>query len=223
MLLSLFHLRVVRIQTGDYINAAETVKAAQAKGMSIRDYVEDMWGIQGSTQRIFDEMNSAGCFTNCQSVCEIGPGTGRYLELIQKRCPGVRYTIYETDKGWEKWLVQTYGVHAPPVDGVSLRPQPDQSADLINAHGVFVYLKPHHSFAYFKEMLRVIKPGGFLVFDILDIARLSKWIDTDHTYPVFLDPSQVTTFFTNANAHLVKTFTAPYGVDESVYHVYRVS
>src|SRR6266542_4837732 len=59
-----------------YIDAKATVEAAKASGC---EYV--VRPARGATVRVIQEMSKAGCVAECESVLEIGPGTGRHLEL----------------------------------------------------------------------------------------------------------------------------------------------
>jgi hypothetical protein len=125
----------------DYISAAETVAAAQAAGLTVCEYVERLWGQQGRTAGILQRMYEQGAVTSdTQSIVEIGPGTGRYLEAALRLCRPTRHQIYETNKGWSDWLAATYDVEACEADGRSLKSTKTASVDLVHAHGVFVYV-----------------------------------------------------------------------------------
>ena len=73
-----------------YIQAQETVAAATARGLSVCDYVEQLWGETGRTQSIFNRLaNIAGASFRPTTALEIGPGTGRYLALNLERHAGL--------------------------------------------------------------------------------------------------------------------------------------
>ena len=70
-----------------YIAAKETIAAARREGLSICDFVEKMWQIEGDTAKVIDEMDQHGAFlVKNPRVVEIGAGTGRYLEKVLGVC-----------------------------------------------------------------------------------------------------------------------------------------
>src|SRR5688572_8880247 len=105
-------LRFMRIEKKNgYIDAKATVQAAKDAGQSVCEYVENLWGQgqRGATARVIQEMSKAGCLAPCERVLEIGPGTGRYLELVLRKISPEQYEIYETADDWATWLASTYG------------------------------------------------------------------------------------------------------------------
>jgi SAM-dependent methyltransferase len=214
---------------GRYIDAKATVQGAKAKGQSVCEYVEDLWGQRGATAHVVEEMRRAGCLAPCERVLEIGAGTGRYLELVlRKICPD-QYEIYETVDDWATWLASTYGpsVVRQPADGRTLRYTPSHSCGLVHAHGVFVYLSLLHAFEYFAEMIRVCKPQGSIVFDFypaetFDEAMIVQWLQYDDRYPAVLPAVHVQSFFLNRGCHLINEFDNPHGHGRSRYFIFRV-
>lgn len=69
--------------------------------------------------------------------------------------------------------MREYGVTTRHVDGYSLSETPDQYADLVQAHKVFSSVPFMVTCCYFHEMARVIRPGGWAVFDIMTERCLS--------------------------------------------------
>jgi hypothetical protein len=71
----------------DYIPLKETIEAASKAGMSVGDYIDFRHNVPGSTQNTIDKLKDLGVFqTEINRVCEIGPGSGRYLEKILAIC-----------------------------------------------------------------------------------------------------------------------------------------
>lgn len=210
-----------------YISATETVAAAQAAGLSVCDYVEGLWGIKGNTARIIERLQSLGAVSSAtKTVVEIGPGTGRYIDHILKCARPERYQIYEIDDAWISWLAKTYSIEPCSTDGRSFASTRSQIADLIHAHGVFVYLPFMTSYRYFKEIVRVAASGSFVAFDIiseqcLDTETVDKWIKAGHDFPCFLCSAYVREFFENNGFRLVDSFFSPYDVGRSEYLVFR--
>jgi hypothetical protein len=147
---------------GGHIDAVQTIHAANLQGQSVCEYVESLWDQHGWTDRVIEEMRKAGSLIPCDRVCEIGPGTGRYLERVLQKVSPRQYDIYETANDWATWLESTYApfVVRQPADGHTLRHTPSGSCGLVHAHGVFVYLPFLHAFEYFVEMARVCAGGA---------------------------------------------------------------
>ena len=166
-----------------YISAKETVSAAEHAGLSVCDYVEKLWEKQGDTQRVIEQMASCGAFATANpNVVEIGAGTGRYLEKVLQRCGPAKYESYETARDWAEWLQSKYPIVSHEADGMTLRQTPSMSADLIHAHGVFVYLPFLVSYRYWSEIWRITRENGIVAFDIiseecLDEQMVDKWLN----------------------------------------------
>jgi hypothetical protein len=139
--LGLVDLKLTRLQPytdyRDYIPFEETITGAEEAGLSVGDYIDAKHNKPGATQDTIDQMTALGVFEGqVERVCEIGPGSGRYLDKVLKICNPSYCEIYETAKDWEQWLVQQYKLTAHPTDGKSLSHTPSESIDLIQAHKV---------------------------------------------------------------------------------------
>lgn len=209
-----------------YISSKETVSAAERERLSVCDYVEKLWNQSGDTQRVIDQMASCGVFeVNSPNILEIGAGTGRYLEKVLANCKPAKYESYETARDWSEWLQAKYPIISHAADGVSLRQTQAHSVDLLHAHGVFVYLPFLVSYSYWKEIWRVMKSGGFVVFDIisedcLDELAVEKWLMSENRYPCFLSKDYLVSLFGKHGFALFKTFTTRYGEGQSLYLVF---
>lgn len=213
---------------GGYIDAASTISAARAQGLSVCDYVESMWDQRGCTDAVVREMQQAGSLARGDRFCEIGPGTGRYLERVLQKTAPEQYDIYETDDDWATWLARTYAppVVRQPADGHTLRPTPDRSCALVHAHGVFVYLPFLHAFEYFAEMCRVCAVGGHVVFDFYSDEDftpdvIERWLKSSEHYPVILPHKTVLRFFEGRSFMVAHEFDNKYGRSYSHYVVLR--
>lgn len=64
--------------------------------------------------------------------------------------------------------------------GLSI-PQPDHSADMVSAFSLFTHLLHAESYLYLEECIRILKPGGKIVFSFLEFAEPSHWDVFVHT------------------------------------------
>ena len=151
-------------------------------------------------------------------VCEIGPGSGRYLEKTMDACHPGYYEVYETSKGWAGYLAAEYGVHCRPCDGKTLRGTPSRSIDLVQAHKVFGGLLFPTVFSYLAEMARVSREGGRIVFDVIsdtciDEGTLSAWVNQGierwNWVPQLMPRELVIHFMEARGAGLVGNFFSP--------------
>ena len=109
----------------------------------------------------------ANIYDKCGTVCEIGPGSGRFAEEIIAAVHPDRYEMYETARDWLPHLSQLPNAVLRACDGHTLSETADGSVDLVHAQKVFVYLAFHATAGYLAEMARVVRPGGAVAFDIV--------------------------------------------------------
>ncbi len=204
--------------TRSFIPFEETLAAARAAGQSVGDFIDARYNHPGATQHAVEQMQELGAFRGrIETVCEIGPGSGRYLEKVVRLCHPTRYEIYETAQDWAAWLVATHGVVRQPCDGRSLRATPDASMDLVHAHKVFPATPTLVSCHYIQEMARVVKPGGKVVFDAvtercLDGPTLDRWLSSDVShggYPAALPSGVILEMLSLRRVERVGSFLCP--------------
>jgi len=160
----------------DFISFKETLTAAKSAGLSVGEYIErkHATGTRSALDQTIDGLASLGLFNGpIERICEIGPGSGRYLERINARCRPRLYEIYETSQEWRNWLMENYGVISRTCDGRTLAQTASGSVDLVHAHKVFAGLPFLTTASYFREMARIVKDGGWVVFDIMTEPCLS--------------------------------------------------
>jgi hypothetical protein len=182
----------------DYIPLNRTLKEASQAGLSLGDFIDQRFNVPGVTQGTIDQMATFGVFDcNPERICEIGPGSGRYLVKVLERVGAVKaYTIYETSDEWNRYLVNTYGVIAGKCDGKSLADTPSVSIDLVHSHKMFPGLAVFTSFSYFAEAARVTRPNGKVVFDILsencmDNPTIGQWLEQPKPYATSMIDKQI--------------------------------
>ncbi len=172
----------------DYLPFRVTLRDAQRSGLTLGDYIDVKYNVPGTTEETIERMAELGVFDNrLERICEIGPGSGRYLAKVKGLTVPQLYEIYETAAPWRKYLAETYGVVARHTDGQTLAETPSGSIDLLHSHKVFVGLPIFTTLHYFTEIARVVQVGGKVVFDIqsetcLDDAMLERWLQVREPY-----------------------------------------
>jgi hypothetical protein len=212
---------------GPYRTDREVIELARARGLSVADYIEHEWGSPGRARAIVQRLREMGAVPgDLESVCEIGPGSGKYIEGILEVAAPQLYEIYEIERQRARWLARTYPVVVRSGDGERLSGSADASIGLAHAHGVFASLKTITCLAYFKELARVTAPGGHVAFDIiceecLSDDEVTSWLGTELRYVNFLSKPFVIDFFSQLGLTLVGDFRFPLMVfGHSVYLVF---
>ena len=77
----------------------------------------------------------------CETVCEIGPGSGRYAEEVIAALHPDTYEVYETATDWLPYLRKLPNAVIRACDGHTLSQTSSASVDLVHAQKVFVYLQ----------------------------------------------------------------------------------
>jgi malonyl-CoA O-methyltransferase len=138
-----------------------------------------------------------------ETILDLGAGTGRNLALLQQRYPQAKLLAmdiapgmlkqaakrYRQDLGLKRWLPGQNHLQAIAGDAESI-PLADNSVDLVYANLSLQWCEPNSSF---REIHRVLKPGGLLMFTSLGPDTLTElrqaWAQVDD-YPhvnVFFD------------------------------------
>lgn len=197
-------------------------------GLSVCDYFERLWDKDGDTQRVIDKMVSLGVLNSAtRHICEIGTGSGRYLEKVLQICNPKVYESYETAADWKEYLTKTYKKVIPrDADGMKLSHTESSVVDLVYAHGVFVYLPFLVSYSYFTEIARVTR-GGYVCFDMMsedciDEKSVKAWFDARHFYPHLLSKSWVRGFLGDKGFTEGDNFFNGYGPGVSNYMVFQM-
>lgn len=217
----------------DFIPFKATLDAARSAGLSVGDYIDAFMNkTPGATQSTIDEMARIGVFDRTiETVLEIGPGSGRYLEKTLRHCKPARYEIYETAGPWAAYLAERYGVVLQPTSGTSLAATPDASVDFVQAHKVFSSITFLTTCCYWREMLRVMRPGAFCVFDIMTERCLApeaieRWAVTRAgagSYPAAMPRDAALNYFTSMGCALAGSFVGPMGGGQTEVLVFKKS
>ena len=201
-----------------YIPFDETIANAEACHLPLGDYIDARQGITGTTQATIKTMKELGVFDgSIRSILEIGPGTGRYLDCTLRECSPERYEIYETASDWADFISKKYRVVRQPTDGASLQATATASIDLLQAHKVLSATTFLVTANYWREMVRVVREKGYVVFDVvtercLNPAIVEAWtqrgIPNRSTYPSMVPYSTVVDFFCSQGFAHVGSFLA---------------
>lgn len=171
-----------------FLSARKTIAAASKAGMPLGAYIDQTYAKPGATPDTVRAMlKFAELGSTCETVCEIGPGSGRFAEEVIAAVHPAHYEIYETATDWLPRLRQLPNAVIRNCDGHSLSETPDLSVDLVHAQKVFVYLEFHTTAAYLEEMARVVRPGGAVAFDVvtencLDDETVRNWVQVNSFY-----------------------------------------
>jgi len=164
-----------------FIPARKTIAAAERAGLSVGDYLDATFAEPGATRRTVEAMlQLSGLREPSTRVCEIGTGSGRYLEAVVAALHPKTYEVYEPAEDWAHHLQRMPSVVMRHSDGRTLRDTATASVDLVHAQKVFVYLDFATLVGYFEEMVRVVRVGGAVAFDVvteecLDDATVAEW------------------------------------------------
>jgi len=215
---------------GQFIPLEETLEEARKAQLPLGEYIDAKHNVPGVTQATHDRLVALGVFKErIERVCEIGPGSGRFLEKTVQACKPSHYEIYETAQPWADWLVQTYKVIPLPTDGMTLASTPSNSIDLVQVHKVFVCLLFLTTCSYFTEIVRVTRPGAWVIFDVMtedcmDNDNLALWLKTGvntRTYPEIMPKRFVTDFFEKSGFTFVASFIVPMKPGKTECFVFR--
>jgi hypothetical protein len=210
-----------------FLPLQETVEKARAAKMSLCDWLDQNHNEPGATPRTIEQLHALGVFQGpIDSVCEIGPGSGRFLDKILQHCQPRQYEIYETEADWSEWLEANYPVKRRKADGKSLSASASDAVDLVASFRVFVALPFLVTLAYMNEMVRIVRPGGMVVFDVvteecMDEETTARWLVSGSTYPVVTSRRCITQFFEQHGFWLVGDFFIPLRPGRSEYFVYN--
>jgi ubiquinone/menaquinone biosynthesis C-methylase UbiE len=188
------------------------VAEADKIGMDVNDWLEKILGwavaLPVLEQTVFPYIQ------NESVVCELGAGLGRHARHIAPRLSnGALYLVDHSS--WtvaflQKYFQSNHRVSVHLCNGHSLPFQSDSWVDLIFSNGTFIELKLGLFYLYSREFFRILKPGGYCVFDYIDPTTMegykylestsAKYIGT-YTYHA---PEVVDKIFISAGFEIIK-------------------
>lgn len=109
-------------------------------------------------------------------MLELGSGVGWIMQAMLERFElasivGLDVSKNMTEKAQERW--QDARASYELYDGQSIN-LPDDTFDNIYSVACIQHIEKHHAFIIFKELLRILKPGGHATLHLLSIHHLTK-------------------------------------------------
>jgi ubiquinone/menaquinone biosynthesis C-methylase UbiE len=110
------------------------------------------------------------------AILDVGCGTGRLATALRDRHPGPyvgtdilpeMLSYADRKAGRKDW--KFIECAAPPL------PLPEKSFDVVCLFSVFTHLQDEDVFMYLKEISRLLRPEGIVVFSYLDFTVRSHW------------------------------------------------
>ena len=170
---------------------------AKALGEDVNDYIVRT---TGNPLDVLDKIVFPYITSQTSAVIELGPGTGRFTrEIIKKIEQNPNWKLYLIDHS--QWIVtfltgyfEKYDRVYPILnDGLHYPSIQDNSIDMIFINGVFVELNLSRFYTYCNESYRVLRPGGYLIFNYLDINYEKGW---EHMKKFSVNPDFSYSYFT---------------------------
>ena len=129
-------------------------------------------------------------------VLEIGCGIGRVGKHLAGRCR--RWIGADVSPNMLKFAAERLGdfanVEFVELSGNDLRPIPDNSIDVVYCTVVFMHLEGWDRYGYVEEAFRVLRPGGKLYVDNVNLCSDAGWsiFETHRKFPPAERPDHIT-------------------------------
>lgn len=136
---------------------------------STTDYNRFVWSGRLTVSRILDLLQASGIeFSKLENILDFGCGCGRLTRffLMLDSCKGSR-KVYGSDTEAEhiKYCRANMPHGTFVVNGTSpVLSFADGQFDMVVSYSVFTHIKAEKQLGWFKELGRVIRPGGVLIF-----------------------------------------------------------
>jgi ubiquinone/menaquinone biosynthesis C-methylase UbiE len=110
-------------------------------------------------------------------ILEIGAGIGRVGAVLAPRCKEWIGADVSPNmlKHMRRRLKGVPNVRPLEISGYDLAPIADSSVDLVYCTVVFMHLDEWERYAYVREGMRVLKPGGRMLVDNVNLASDAGW------------------------------------------------
>jgi len=205
------------------------LEKASSLGKDLNDFLDEDMGwikplpvLEETLFPVFDKFSSP-------EILELGPGTGRWTRHILKKAKQYnlkRITLVDHSEWMINFLKEYFKdesvIEFVKNNGQSLSFDPG-SFDIVFSQGVFIELKPSFIYLYSIELSKVIRQGGYFVFDYFNFDSDEGWnyfIEESHKgniYYTFYSDNFIQKIFTMAGFELQKKYV--YG--KAVFAVFR--
>jgi ubiquinone/menaquinone biosynthesis C-methylase UbiE len=173
--LSPFSLTISRIPK-DQGCTLEWVAESGLQGMALNDYIEKDQrkpALAELRELVFPRVSPRAV------VCELGPGTGVYTRHLNDYIEGGELHVVDADGSAVEFLRRHLptkpGTHLYLNSGTALPFDADGWIDLVFCASMFTGGNLSYFYRYLQEFARVLKPGGWCVFDYFDVASEAGW------------------------------------------------
>lgn len=180
---AIFNLFGIEVRRKNVNSKAEGFPLYQSEanklGIDVNDYIETKVG-WGEALPILEEV----VFPYIKStsiVCELGVGTGRFSRHILTKLSKQKGRLYLVDHSpWivnflRRYFYKHTNVNVYLNNGTTLPFSDCSWIDILYSEGTFIELSLPFFYLYFREFYRVLKPGGYCVFDYIDISTEKGW------------------------------------------------
>ena len=173
--LSRFNLTITRTKP-DPACTLGWIAEAQEDGMAVNDFIEKDHRKPALTEL---EKLVLPRISPASIVCELGPGTGVYTRYINEYITAGEFHVVDSDAN----AIDFLGRHLPKNprtrlylnSGTALPLESEGRVDLAFCASMFTGGNLSYFFRYVQEFSRVLKAGGYLVFDYFDISTEAGW------------------------------------------------
>jgi len=173
--LSRFNLTITRTKP-DPACTLGWIAEAQEDGMAVNDFIEKDHRKPALTEL---ETLVLPRISPASIVCELGPGTGVYTRYINEYITAGEFHVVDSDAN----AIDFLGRHLPKNprtrlylnSGTALPLESEGRVDLAFCASMFTGGNLSYFFRYVQEFSRVLKAGGYLVFDYFDISTEAGW------------------------------------------------
>jgi SAM-dependent methyltransferase len=171
-------------------------------------------------ERVFDSF-----LGRCEVMLEIGPGGGRFTEILLPKCEHL--IAADTSPAMLDLLRERFPsspkLQCLLLDGRGLQAVEDGSVDAAFSYGVFVHLQHWDMFQYLVELHRVLKPGGRAVVQHPNTFSELGWQKFLIDLPLSLNTPKLAGSFTVMTPELMRGFVERAGlqVEQFVEDVVR--
>ena len=146
----------------------------------------------GTSQFLFDHVG----INSTDIVLEIGCGIGRVGKCLAGRCRrwiGADVSPHMLAFAAER-LRNFSNVEFVELSGNDLRPIADKSIDVVYSTVVFMHLESWDRYSYVEEAFRVLRPGGKLYVDNVNLCSDGGWaiFETHRRFPIAERPDHIT-------------------------------